>query len=634
MSTRTANGLQGLLGGLGIERPTPSLKVADIQNNPMDLFASYLADDLSQLTKCSSEEAYGSIHWPNELGDLVVAVAKLQLHDIPPGDLATDLRERFPASPLFAHPFEDGNQLRVFFNPTTLARVLLPYIIDRGQLYGTDRSDEHRELDSPEGKRKKIIVDFSSPNMGNEFNGMHLRSTLIGAYIVAIHEALGWDVYKMNYIGDWGKHIGLLAVGWARFGSEELFETDPLRHLLDVYVEIEKEFKAEVEAAKKSRAENPDNPVHEPIAAERDEFFKKMEDRDPNALALWQRFHDVSVEKYTDVYARLNIQFDDSGGESQVSPDTIAEVEAILTQKGVYEESKGARIIDFKKHGAEGLRTGVLRFSNGTTSYLLRDIAAVLDRSTKHNFDKMYYVVSMNQTPHFLQLFKALELMGRSDLTERLKHVSFGKAEGLSKPPNSNGLLLRDILDQCRDSMQHLLKEHQDELIEFQGDNSSKISDFLGGCALMTQDLSIRRAAAFTFDTEKMGAMYGHTGLSLQKWYLRLRSKLLGVMIDRDELAKLDYSLFEEEVFADVLRLLVQFPGIVKVSFNHIESSIILTYLFKLCDSLFAVWEREEEEESGGSQQVLTKFAFYECVCQVLENGMKMVGLVPMKMYG
>jgi arginyl-tRNA synthetase len=159
----------------------------------------------------------------------------------------------------------------------------------------------------------KVVVEFSSPNIGKEFDGNHLRSTIIGTYIASLYDSMGWDVVRMNFLGDWGKHIGLLAVGWSKFGSEELFEKEPLRHLVDVYNKIEEIFKPEQEAAKKLRDEGHDKSAIETrgIWAEKDEFFKRMEDGDSDALALWKRFREVCIAKYTDLCARLNISFDD-----------------------------------------------------------------------------------------------------------------------------------------------------------------------------------------------------------------------------------------------------------------------------------------------------------------------------------
>lgn len=523
--------------------------------------------------------------------------------------------------------------LRFYFSATTLARVLLPYIIDRGPSYGKDPTSGLREPDAPDAGRKKIVVEFSSPNLGKEFDGSHLRSTIIGAYIASLYEEMGWDVVRMNFLGDWGMNIGLLAVGWSRFGSEEHFQADPLRHLLDVYTQIDKLFKPEWEAAKKLRNEHQDSSVieSEGISGERNAFFKRMEDGDPDALALWKRFREVCVAKYTDLYARLNIKFDDYSGESDVSTETVAEVEAILTEKGVYEKSDEAWVLDFRKYG---LGKGILRSRNGTTSYLLRDISAVLERSRKYSFDKMIYVVSVKQVQHFAQISKALELMGHSYLAEKLEHVSFGNVQGLSVKEGSSGLLLGDILDQCQSAISGLLEVDPENTQEFQGGDRLKVSDALGGIGLMAQDLSIKRGGNFSFDIAKMATTDGWTGLALEESYAKLSTKLNGAAIDRHELGSTDYSLFEEkQTYTDVLRLLVQFPGIVKSSFKPLESSTVLTLLYRIVDSLQAVWDEEAEDENlhaGGSQQVLAQLAFYQSVRQVLENGMRMVGLVPM----
>jgi arginyl-tRNA synthetase len=434
---------------------------------------------------------------------------------------------------------------------------------------------------------------------------------------------MGWDVVRMNFLGDWGKHIGLLAVGWSRFGSDELFEADPLRHLLEVYTKIDELFKPEQDAAKKLRAEGQDNSGIEGqgIFAEKDAFFKKMEDGDPDALKLWTRFRDVCITNYIDLYARLNITFQEYSGESKVRHDTIAEVESILKEKGLYQESEGAWIIDFRKNGSKGLGTCIARYRNGTTSYLLRDIAAALERSREYSFDKLIYVVSAKQESHFQQLFRALELMDYSDLANRLQHVSFGKVQGLW-PKEGNGVLLGDILDQCKTAIQRFLEADEGKIFHGVG---PKLLDTLGATALMSQDLSVKRLSNLKFETTKMAVADKATGLTLQHWFAKLSSKLDGRAVNREELERADYSMLEEEEYADVLRLLAQFPDIVKSSFKSLESSIILAYLFHLTDLLSAVWNEEEDD----LDQNLSQLAFYEVVRHVIENGMRMVALVP-----
>ncbi|KIW81716.1 arginine-tRNA ligase [Fonsecaea pedrosoi CBS 271.37] len=629
MATTSAEGLHGFLEAMGIEDPGFVSATTDLYTNPLAIYYSHLAELIVQLTDCEKQTAYKSIVWANDMTHLVVVAPRLRLKGVDSEDLAADLQQRFPESPLFGHPVNDGINLLFYFANTNLARLLLSYIIDRGSSYGNTLLTEAPTETEADTKARKVIVEFSSPNLGKAFTGLHLRSTIVGTFIASMYERLGWDVTRMTFLGDWGKHVGLLAAGWSRFGSDDQFDADPLRHLLDVYEQIEDLFKKEQEAAKKNPEGEDGAEVSHELEAERDDFFKKLEDGDEDALALWKRFREVCITRYTELYARLGVKFDDYSGESDVSHETIEEVENALKEKGVYRESDGAWVIDInkndEKHGA-----AIARFRNGTTTYLLRDVAAVLERSKKYSFDKMIYVVSARQTTHFQQVFKVLDLMDRSDLAQRLDHVGFGDVHGLVPKEGTSGLLLGDILDQCRDATQLALDTDEEAAQLFSEQDPLKVSDALGATNLMVDDLSTRRGGTFNFDLNKLANTRDYTGLNLQKWHTKLGLKLSGVEIDRAELESTDYSMFdgEDNTYADILRLLVQFPAILKTSFERLESAQILTFLFSIIDLLPSIWEDEAEAE--GSARSLAKLAFYKCCHIVLENGMRTLGLVPL----
>jgi len=297
------------------------------------------------------------------------------------------------------------------FKPQTLPCLLLPYINDRKNKYGTDVSAGLLNPSSPELGPKKLLLEFSSPNIASEFHGKHLRSTILGAYIGNLYESMGWEVVRMNYLGDWGKPIGLLGVGWEKFGSEELFQADAAAHLLDVYNQINNLFVPEQAASRKARDDGEDTAEIEArgLFAERNTYCRRLEEGEETAMAFWKRVRDISIENYTNFYSQLGISFDEYSGESQVDPKTMVEVEDILRSKGLVEESGGAWTINLKKH-AKKSGTAIIRDRTGSTTYLLRDLAAVLERSRKYSFDKMIYVVAADQhTVHFSRLFKISE---------------------------------------------------------------------------------------------------------------------------------------------------------------------------------------------------------------------------------
>jgi arginyl-tRNA synthetase len=94
MATLSTSGLETLLNGVGAKSPIPSFPSADVQNSPMDIYLSYLAEILVQLTKCEPQVAYDSILWPDDLCDLVVVAPRLRLKDVNPNELAVELSKK------------------------------------------------------------------------------------------------------------------------------------------------------------------------------------------------------------------------------------------------------------------------------------------------------------------------------------------------------------------------------------------------------------------------------------------------------------------------------------------------------------------------------------------------------------
>ncbi|KAK7404124.1 hypothetical protein QQX98_010082 [Neonectria punicea] len=630
MATCTVNGIQDLLGRAGLDTPVPEFPGGDIVHNPQDIFRAYLAETLQKLVDCDRVVAYDAIQPSNMtgMGDLVVVSPRLRLKDVRPKDLVSDLAHRLPRSPPFACPIPDGIHLRVLSSPNTLSRLLLPYIHDRNKSYGYDASVGLVDAKVPDGPKKKVIVEFSSPNMASEFQVSHLRSTLIGAYVANIHAGMGWDVVKMNYLGDWGKQIGLLAAGWQRFGSEEEFQSAPLQHLLQVNHKIEELFKPEQDECRAAKADGKDVTEIESrgLYAERDAFFKKMEDREPEAIALWQRFRDATVEDYKESYARLGIQFDEYSGESQVSAESVEEVETALKEKGVYEEHEGSWMIDFSKHNAKGLSTAVVRYRNGTTSYLLRDLAAVLDRAKAHSFDKMIYVVAMEQEMHFHRVTKTLELMDRADLSEKIQHVAFAKITGLLDQ-FKDAQLLSDYLDGCRLAMQAGMSDDAEDPVFVT--KTDKSMESLGLSGLFIQDLNHKRTTSYACDPKRMTSFEGETGAAIQNCYARLLS-ILEEKPEELDYATLDYSQLETEDHSEILRIMTQFPDTTYASFKTLEPTAVIIYLGRLVDQVMVTLDDDDEQDwTGREEATKARMALYETARQVLENGLRMLGLSP-----
>jgi len=533
--------------------------------------------------------------------------------------------------------------LRLFFSAKTLPRLLLPYVRSRGAAYGYEPALGLRDPDAPDSGRKKVVVEFSSPNTGSVFSDHHLRSTLIGAFISNFYEAMGWDVVRLNYLGDWGKHMGLLGAAWERYGSDEALEARPAEHLREISARIEADLQPEQEARGQAKKDGQNTAEIESrgVFAERDAFFHRMEAGDEQALALWRKFRDGDVADLEAAYQRLGVRFDEYAGESRVKPETIAAVEAELKAKGVLEESEGSWIIDFPKHGGKkGLGTGVVRQRTGSTTYLLRDIAAALDREQAFGFDKMLYVAAAKQDVHFERVFTALRLMGRADLCEgeRLEHVGVGKITGLADHLK-DAHLLASILDQ----MGGLVRAEMAAESEV-GDSAAAAadSDRWALSVLLAMDMSGKRMHPAIFDAKRMMSFDAHSGLRLQVWFASLTATIESLRaVEGIADAEPDYTAaLETEDATDLLRLMAQYPDVTAAAFRTLEPHNILTYLFRLVDAVAvcitppddedaAAGENGESSAAGAGPTIEARKArleLYECARQVLLNGMKVLG--------
>ncbi|KAK2873796.1 hypothetical protein FQN49_002059 [Arthroderma sp. PD_2] len=632
MASLSLQGLESLLQELGVEIPIPQFTRANVVSSPVDIYRSYVADTIHKLAGCDKEVAYDAVQWASAAtnADLMLVTARLKLKGINPDQLAQDLVSKFPQTPLLSQPAANGIFIPVCFSPDTLPALILPFIFDRRDSYGTNKLPGLKNPKDESSGKKKAVIEFSSPNIAKEFHAGHLRSTIIGAYISNLYQSMGWDVVKVNYLGDWGKQFGLLAVGWERFGSEELFVKEPLKHLLEVYAKINSLFAPEKEASQKARDNGEDTSQIEGqgIFAERNAFFQKMEAGEPAAIALWKRFREVSIERYISTYARLNIEFDEYSGESTVKSQTVDQVETLLKQRGIYTEDNGTWIIDFKKHGAPNLGISVVRTRIGTTTYLLRDVAAVLERVEKHNFDKMIYVVSTEQDLYFQRLFKTIELMGYSDIASKLEHVNFGKVLGMSSRLGTVKLL-GDILDECGSSMHDVMQKNPAKYDQIE--NPIEIADVVGITAIMVQDMAGKRIHNYPFDIAKMTSFEGDTGPYLQYAHARLCSIVRKAAIDPKDVTAADFSLLKEPHAINIIRLMSQYPEVTSNALKTLEPTTILTYLFRLAHQVSSGYDVIKVIGAENHQTMVARLALYEAARQVLENGMRLLGFTPVK---
>ena len=405
---------------------------------------------------------------------------------------------QFPESPLVHKPTVAGTFLQFFFKVDKLAEILIPSILTRKQGFGQNKFLGLRDPEDPSKGAKRILVEFSSPNIAKPFHAGHLRSTIIGGFLSNLYDGAGWDVKRINYLGDWGKQYGLLALAFEKYGDEDALKADPINHLFDVYVKINKDLSAEKDdiAALEAggKAEEAQKLKDNGLDEQARRYFKAMTDNDDKAIAQWARFRDLSIKRYKETYARLNIHFDDYSGESQVKQERMDFAAQKMADMGVSEISEGAVIVDFTKHVAgkagKSLERPIIKKKDGTALYLTRDISEMMQREDKYHFDHMIYVVASQQDLHLKQLFKIIELMGYKELAAKCQHINFGMVLGMSTRKGTVKFL-DDILRDVGEKMHEVMQKNQSKYEQVE--NPLATADILGISSVMVQDMGGKR---------------------------------------------------------------------------------------------------------------------------------------------
>ncbi|KAI9887150.1 MAG: hypothetical protein M1823_001057 [Watsoniomyces obsoletus] len=599
--------------------------------NPIDIYRSHITDQLAEITETDPQIIYPVLQWPPSLdkGDLVLAVPALRIKGKKPAELATELAEKFPESPLVSKPTASGIFLQFLAKPGPFSKLVIPSILRHQTSYGLNPKLGLRDASDPSKGKKRIIVEFSSPNIAKPFHAGHLRSTIIGGFLGNLYERAGWEVIRMNYLGDWGTQFGLLALAWNMYGNEEELLQNPIGHLYDIYVQVNKIHGPEHDQLKemKERGEDTTEMYEKSLSKKAHDYFRRMEDGDEEVLSLWRKFREVSIDRYKKTYARLNIHYDVYSGESQIKPESMEAAMQALTEKGLLEESNGAQIINLEKYNKKLGKCRVKK-PDGTTLYLTRDIGAAVERFEKYNFDKMIYVVAMQQDLHLGQLFKILELMGRKDIADRCEHVNFGMVLGMSTRKGTVKFL-DDILKDVGEKMHDVMRGNEEKYAQVE--KPEETADILGITSVMVQDMTGKRINNYEFSIDRMTSFEGDTGPYLQYAHARLCSITRRAGIPYEALHDADLSLLTDSSHANLLiRALAQWPDVFQNTLKTLEPVTILMYLFRMTHMLSSSYDHLK---IVGSEPELARarLALYESAKQVLRSGMTLLGLSPVE---
>ena len=528
---------------------------------------------------------------PNrEMGDYAFPVFRLAkaLRMAPPM-IARTLCEKWQ-SPEVARVEPVNGYVNFFLNRVNFAKETLDAVLAQGERFGS----------SDMGAGKTVCIDYSSINIAKRFGVGHLSTTMIGHSLKRIHDFLGYKTVGINHLGDWGTQFGKMIYAYKTWGSREEIEEKGVTELLRLYVKFHEEAEKDPTLDDLGRA-----------------WFKKIEDHDEEAIAIWEWFKDITLKDAARVYALLGVEFDSYAGEAFYN-DKMDVVIDELREKGLLTISEGASVVDLEE---DKMPPCIILRSDGATLYATRDLAAAVYRKNVYDFDKCLYVVAYQQDLHFRQLFRVLEKMEKPWAKDCV-HVSFGMIsfEGQAFSTRKGRVVyLEDVLNQAMQKALDIINEKSPNL-----EDKETVARQVGIGAVIYSDLSAGRIKDIDFSFERALNFDGETGPYVQYTHARCCSVLRKAA--EMALPEMDYAGLDDDEAQHLLRLISRFPDVVKDAADKYEPSMITHAVTDIAQAYnkFYYEHRVLDAEPAVSA---ARVALTKAVKDVIKTGLWLIGI-------
>ncbi len=553
----------------------------------------------SQVDSLSEEEVKALIEIPPqyEMGDYAFPVFRLaKAFRKAPNIIAEELASKFSQDEYFEKVENNGPYVNFFIDKKKLMATVLAEVLEKKDEFGS----------SSIGNGKRVIVEFSSPNIAKPFHIGHIRTTVIGNSLYKIYKFLGYDTIAINHLGDYGTQFGMLISAFKKWGDKEVIESDPIKELLKLYVR----FNAEAEE-------------DESLRDEARYWFKELEDGNEEANELWQWIRDISLKEFSRVYNMLNISFDSYAGESFYSDKMPAVIEE-MEKKGILKDSEGASIVDLEPYG---MPPALIRKSDGSTLYTTRDITAAIYRKKHYDFYKNIYVVASQQNLHFKAWIKVIELMG-NEWAKDCIHVPFGMVsleDGTLSTRKGRVVFLEDVLNTAINNTAKIIEERNPNL-----PNKEEVAKQVGIGAIIFQELFNQRIKDYVFNWDRTLSFEGETGPYCQYTYARSNSLLEKGGFRIEDKANIELLNTEDEI--NVVRLLYKFPEVVLEACDKNEPYLITRHVVEIAKTFNKFYSSTpiiiEDQELKKARLTLVY-----ATKAVIKNGLGLLGMeAPQKM--
>lgn len=462
---------------------------------------------------------------------------------------------------------------------------------------------------------RKTVIDYPSPNTAKQMHVGHLRPMVIGEAVKRLLKFCGADIVTDNHIGDWGTNFGILIYGIKTSG----YKLDPenensLEELEQMYKRGSALAKADPAAADAARAE-----------------LVKLQNGDPENVALWNKINEVSSASFARMYKRMGLTIDYTLGESFYR-DKVGRIYKELTECDIAEENQGALVVFLREHERFKTQPFIIRKSDGASNYASTDLATLLYRVEHFGAEEVVYVTDGRQQDHFQQLFMtAAKWFGcKGYKLPKLRHVWFGTILGEDgkaiKTKSGEPVRLKALLDEAVARAKKILLEKNPDTLQ---DEADKIAETVGVAALRYADLSQNRTNDYLFSWDKLLAFDGNTAPYLLYAVARMHSifRKLDISPDADFSAASEIETEQEIALA---RKLVALPAVFELTLAELRPHYLCTYLYELA-GIFSTFYNANKVIVDDESVKARRLMLCSRTMRVLEAGLRVLGIEPLE---
>lgn len=464
---------------------------------------------------------------------------------------------------------------------------------------------------------KRLVIDFSAPNVAKPMHVGHIRSTIIGDTLARLARFMGHTVITDNHIGDWGTQFGMILWGWKHVLKLEDLEKNPIDALLSVYKEVNSQCKENSDLLSECKAE-----------------LVKLQSGDSENLDIWKRCIAVTKQGLEKIYDQLGIHFDYWLGESFYN-DALEPLVNDLLAKGIAKESEGAVCVfsdGFHKPQQDPFLVSkdgqwlpvpaIIRKADGGFLYATTDLAT-LDYRTEHfQADSIWYVVGAPQDKHFKQIFDIERMRG---VQGDFRHVAFGSILGKDRRPfktrSGDTVSLQDVIDEAIERASKVVEEKSPDMPT---EEKAKVAQSVGIGAIKFAELSQNRMSDYIFDWDKMLALTGDTAPYLQNSYVRVRS--IFRKLGDGEFTDSKQVTLSEDAEIHLARILARYAEVVPSTLDDCRPNILAAYLYDLARAFHSFYEACPVLRSTGDTRN-SRLTLCDLTARVLKQGMGLLGI-------